>query len=530
MDITLHRPVRILCLEDNDGDRELLEQTLVADGLNCNFRHAKSRQEFETALSQGPFDLIISDFSLPAYDGMTALATVRKLDGQTPFIFVSGTIGEDRAIESLKSGATDYVLKDRRERLVSAVRRALRESHERAERKRLEEQLRQAQKMEAIGQLASGVAHDFNNLLAVIKLNVDLAVMVDQKIDEQVRENLKQINTAVDRAAGLTRQLLAFSRKQAMRPQSVNLVEVMKNLKKMLDRIIGEDIALQCSHGRHLPYVHADVGMIEQVLLNLVVNARDAMPEGGDLVISTKKLRVNSEHIPPGGDFAAGDFICLRVSDTGCGIPPENLARIFEPFFTTKEAGKGTGLGLATVYGIVKQHGGWIRVSSRMGVGTIFRIFLPAIEPPASKGESLSGTQPGIRRGGQETILLVEDEMAVRSSTSKLLGGYGYRVIQAASGREALEIWRKQELNIDLLLTDVVMPGGVTGRELAEQLRLQKPALKVIFVSGYSSNVINKDTDFLQQENSHFMQKPYQVQVLLDTIRRCFNGAAVVVG
>jgi CheY-like chemotaxis protein len=214
--------------------------------------------------------------------------------------------------------------------------------------------------------------------------------------------------------------------------------------------------------------------------------------------------------------------------DTGCGIPPENLARIFEPFFTTKEVGKGTGLGLATVYGIVKQHGGWIRVSSRVGIGTIFRIFLPAIEASAVNGVSRLGMEPGNRRGGHETILLVEDEVAVRSSTGKLLGTLGYRVIPAASGPEALEIWKKLERNIDLLLTDVVMPGGVTGRELAEELRQQKPALKVIFVSGYSLNAMNKDGDFLHRENNYFMQKPYQVQVLLDTIRQCLNGAVAV--
>ncbi len=378
------KPLQILHLEDNDQDRELLEVVLVADGLACDFVHAKTRLEFEVALVRRTYDLIISDFSLPAYDGMAALATVRKTDLETPFIFVSGTIGEERAIESLKSGATDYVLKDRRERLVSAVRRALRESNERLERRRLEEQLRQAQKMEAVGQLASGVAHDFNNLLAAIQGNAELALANGDKLDPDTRENLTEIAEASQRAANLTRQLLTFSRKQAIEPRPINLTDLINNLAKMLKRIIGNTVLLQYACRSHTPYVHADVTMMEQILLNLVINARDAMPYGGDLIISTKKLRVGSKHVQASPEAREGEFVCLRVRDTGCGIPPQILARIFEPFFTTKELGKGTGLGLAMVYGIVKQHRGWIRVSSQVTVGTVFRIFLPAIEPPAS--------------------------------------------------------------------------------------------------------------------------------------------------
>ena len=528
METSTKRPIRILCLEDNVNDRELLEGILAGDGLVCDFVHARSRQEFESALVPGAFDLIISDFNLPAYDGMTALATVRKGDAQTPFIFVSGTIGEERAVESLKGGATDYVLKDRRERLASAVRRALRESQDRAERRLLEDQLRQAQKMEAIGQLAGGVAHDFNNLLAVIRLNAELALVNSEKLDNTTRDNLTQITVASDQAARLTRQLLAFSRKQAIRPQPVNLMDVVNNLAKMLKRIIGEDICLQCVQGRHLPFVQADVGTMEQVLLNLVVNARDAMPKGGDLLITTKKLRVGVEHIPINEEIQPGYFICLRVRDTGCGIPAENLHRIFEPFFTTKEVGKGTGLGLATVYGIVKQHGGWIRVSSRVGAGTVFRIFLPAIEvPPASPVSSQSESS---RWRGSETILLVEDDDSVRLTTSRTLATFGYKVIEAASASEAMEIWRTTATPIDLLLTDVVMPGGVTGRDLADELRKHKPMLKVVLVSGYNLNAIGNDTGFLRKENNYFLQKPFQARLLVETIRRCLetpNASAI---
>lgn len=520
------KAIRILCLEDSEQDRMVLEETLESDGLICNLVHARDREEFEAALGQGLFDLIISDFTLPGYDGMAALAAARKAQEQTPFIFVSGTIGEDRAIEGLKRGATDYVLKHRRDRLAPAVRRALREARERSERRQLEVQLRQAQKMEAFGQLAFGVAHDFNNLLAVIRGNAQLALKRSQKGGEEVQENLAQITTASEKAANLTRQLLAFSRKQEWRPRPVNLNVAINNMTKMLRRIIGEDIQLRHSHDGQTPCVHADEGMIEQVLLNLVVNARDAMPQGGDLLISTKKLRIDAKYARSSSQEGSGEFICLRVRDTGRGIAPENMERIFEPFFTTKEAGKGTGLGLATVYGIVKQHRGWIRVSSRVGAGTVFRIFLPAVEPP-NPCAALPETEPDVRNGS-ERLLLVEDDPSVRLVTRRLLGMHGYQVIEAATGREALEIWRSQQATIDLLVTDMVMPGGITGRDLAEQLRQHRPELKVVFVSGYCANVVGVDSDYFQGRNNFFLQKPYHPRALMDILRDCLDEPAGV--
>ncbi|HTB85088.1 MAG TPA: response regulator [Candidatus Sulfotelmatobacter sp.] len=515
----LRKPYRILCLEDNLNDRTLLASTLLAEGIACDFAYAQTRQEFESALGLPAFDLIISDFTLPGYDGMSALARARTLQAETPFIFVSGTIGEDRAIESLKNGATDYVLKDRRDRLVSAVQRALREGRERAERKKLEEQLRQAQKMEAIGQLAGGVAHDFNNLLAVIQGNAELALM-ESGLDGPLREYLTQITGASGRAANLTRQLLAFGRKHAMRPQPLNLNSLVGNLTRMLKRIIGEDVRLECQYDGQ-PFVHADPGMIEQVILNLVVNARDAMPNGGQLVVSTRTVHLDETITTPHPEVRSGEFACLSVSDTGTGITPENLAHIFEPFFTTKEIGKGTGLGLATVYGVVKQHDGWVDVSSRVNEGTTFEIFLPAIQPPA--GTPPPAHSQAKRRGGTERILLVEDDEAVRLMTRLTLERHGYRIIEACSGRKALEMWHAGPLEIDLLLTDIVMPEGIDGRRLAELLREQTPALKVVFVSGYSLNVISKDTEFFKRRNNYFLQKPYPAHVLIETVRHCLD-------
>ena len=513
------RLTKILCLEDNPADRALIEALLSAEGIPCGFTYAKTRDEFESELKQS-FDLIISDFSLPSYDGMSALAAARQTQPDTPFIFVSGTIGEGRALESLKNGATDYVLKDRRDRLVSAVQRALREGRERAERKRLEEQLRQAQKMEAIGQLAGGVAHDFNNLLAVIQGNAELSLMTVSETDARTREFLKQITEASHRAANLTRQLLAFSRKQTVRLETVNLKTLIANLTKMLNRIIGEDIRLHC-HYEGESFVQADAGMMEQIIVNLVVNSRDAMPHGGRLQISIKNVCIDETFDPAHPEARSGDFACLNVTDTGSGIAPENMARIFEPFFTTKEVGKGTGLGLATVYGIVKQHNGWVSVSSEVGKGTTFEVLLPSAKSP--KAATAGPSSESALRGGTEKILLVEDDEAVRIMTRKLLESYGYQIVEAASGRKALDLWPSLGSSIDLLLTDIVMPDGVNGRDLADQLRRFLPDLKVIFVSGYSLSVIGGDTDFLKRRNNYFLQKPFQARALMETIRHCLD-------
>jgi signal transduction histidine kinase/FixJ family two-component response regulator len=385
-----------------------------------------------------------------------------------------------------------------------------------------QEQLRQSQKLEAIGQLAGGIAHDFNNLLTVIRGNTELVLMTPAQLQPIAVECLNQAVAAADRAAKLTRQLLAFSRKQVMQSQPLNLSEVVSNMSKMLKRIIGEHIQLQCLCEPGLPMVLADAGMLEQVLVNLVVNARDAMPRGGQLVISISVVELDSVQARNHEEARAGRFITLRVADTGTGIASEHLPHIFEPFFTTKDVGKGTGLGLATVYGIVKQHQGWIDVSTKLGHGSMFTLFLPANEAhPALHAETKGPSKPA---GGKETILLVEDEDSVRLLTRRLLEKFGYTVHEATSGRAALDVWRSRSLQLDLLLTDIIMPEGVTGRELAEQLRAGNPRLKVVFTSGYSGDVLGHDTEFVRQTNSRFVAKPCSPQLLLETIRQYLDA------
>ncbi len=385
--------------------------------------------------------------------------------------------------------------------------------------KRLEDQLRQSQKMDAIGQLAGGVAHDFNNILTVIHGHASLLLAGGNLTGVAVR-SAQQIGQAAERAAALTRQLLTFSRRQVMQPKRLDLNEVVSNMTKMLARILGEDIALQLNYFPQPALVEADAGMMEQVLLNLAVNSRDAMPGGGQLAIKISILDLRAGHPDQHSEARAGRFVCLRAADNGCGIAPQNLRRVFEPFFTTKEVGKGTGLGLATVYGIVKQHQGWIEVESEMGKGTAFKVFIPcsgqAAEPADEK--QADATLPG----GTETILVVEDEAPVRELVCSLLAARGYHILQAESGAKALEVWSNSKETIDLLLTDLVMPDRINGRELAEKLWADRPKLKVIFTSGYSADVVGKD--FVLRRGLNYLQKPYHPLKLALTVRDCLDA------
>jgi signal transduction histidine kinase/CheY-like chemotaxis protein len=390
------------------------------------------------------------------------------------------------------------------------------------ERKELEEQLRQAQKMEAIGQLAGGVAHDFNNMLTVIRGHTELLLMQPDRVNGSTADSLGQVVAAADRASNLTRQLLTFSRKQPMQAHPLDLDDVLGNLTKMLKRIIGEDIQFRCSHGAGLPMIHADTGMIEQVLVNLVVNARDAMPDGGQLHVITEKVMIETDRLQGHPERRPGTFVSVTVSDTGTGIAPEHMARIFEPFFTTKEIGKGTGLGLATVYGIVKQHEGWIEVRTKVGAGTSFQVFLPGLQSHEVASAPLEKEAPP--EGGTETILLVEDDDAVRSLTRQLLEHFGYSVREANSGREALELWQNALAEIDLLLTDMIMPGGVSGRELAHRLLERRPELKVIYLTGYSDENLAGDTSFMRRTQSLLLQKPCPWNQLLAAVRGCLDS------
>jgi nitrogen fixation negative regulator NifL len=386
------------------------------------------------------------------------------------------------------------------------------------EQKHLESELRQAQKLEAVGQLAGGVAHDFNNILAAILMHLGLLQM-NGNLDESTKGALKDLEAAAQRAAGLTRQLLMFSRRSVLAVKPLDLNEVIENLLKMLRRLIGENINLRFEAATNLSLIEADAGMMEQVLMNLVVNARDAMPQGGRISISTASVEFDSRRVDNYPDRRPGRFVCLEVQDTGCGMEPEILKRIFEPFFTTKEAGKGTGLGLATAYGIVAQHKGWVEVDSLPGHGTTFRTFLPTVSPGALPPPEPPKMEP-IRRGS-ETILVVEDEQGVRRIVAQALRLLGYTILEASNGKEAMALWQERGAGVQLVFTDMVMPEGTTGLELIEKLRALRPNLRAIVSSGYSAEI--SQTGAPSKAGIIYLPKPYETKVLAKVVRECLD-------
>jgi PAS domain S-box-containing protein len=391
-----------------------------------------------------------------------------------------------------------------------------------AERDRLERQLNQSQRLESLGQLAGGVAHDFNNLLAVISnyaafVREELTSRAPQGDWDSVREDIKQIEGAAERAAGLTRQLLAFARRDVIKPRALNLNEVIERVEQLLVRTLGEHVELSTDLASGLGPVLADPGQLEQVLLNLAVNARDAMPAGGKLIISTMRTNVDADLAASRVGLTPGRYISLRVSDTGTGMPQAVIDRAFEPFFTTKAKGEGTGLGLATVYGIITQADGYVQIYSEAGLGTTFTIWLPEssqpVQPSAPERKAAQG-------GAGETVLVIEDEQAMRELTRRILARNGYKVITAVDGFDAIEIAARHPLDIDVLLTDVVMP-HMLGREAANRISALCPAARVLFMSGYSHGVL--DTQGILEDGVNLIEKPFTEAALLAKLRETLS-------
>jgi two-component system cell cycle sensor histidine kinase/response regulator CckA len=627
-------PLRVLLLEDSVADAELIIERMQDADPGTRIDHAVTRKQFAELLAGHEYDVVLADFGLPNWTGMEALRELRRLGFSTPLIIVTGELGDERAVECVRAGAADYVLKDGNlARLPFAARRAVEESRARiesfraqlaleesaerfrklteasfdaieitqsgvvrevnrgflemfgyttpdevvgrritdfvaaesradverriadniegthelvgkrkdgkeilleatsrmhasedrtvritalrdmTERRELEDQFRQAQKMEAVGRLAGGVAHDFNNLLTVILSYTDMLIEGVSPKDPRV-DDLSEIRKAAVAAGSLTRQLLAFSRQQVIEPRPVDLNQVVASTEKMLRRLIGEDIEVETTFSSTVLTVMIDPGQLEQVMMNLAVNARDAMPGGGKLTLETASVKIDAAYARDHRPLTPGRFAMLAVSDVGIGMDEETRSRIFEPFFTTKGVGQGTGLGLATVYGIVKQSNGFIWVYSEPGRGTSFKIYFPLLdEAPGEYTATIASEAPA---NGTETILLAEDEAAVRAASRQILERYGYNVLEAPNGTLALSIAHRRGVTIDLLLTDVVMP-EMSGRELAERFTKLKPRAKVLFMSGYTDDAIVRHGEL--RPGTAYLQKPFSPDALARKVR-----------
>ena len=513
-------PLQILIVEDDPTDAELMVLELQRSEFDFEWQRVDTEVEFLAKLNPG-LNLILSDYKMPNFTGLRALELLKQQPAlDIPFIVVSGSIGEETAVDVLQHGAADYLLKDRIARLGPAVRRALKEVEERAERKRLEAQFIEAQKMEVVGQLAGGVAHDFNNVLAVIMGYSDL-IAQELGFDNPLQKYAEEIRLAAKRAAGLTQQLLIFSRKQVVQAVVLDLNEVVESMETMLRRLIDENVEMTMAYGNQIGQIKADSGYVWKVLMNLVVNARDAMPNGGKLAIETSVVKLDEASARAHPEMTPGKYVMLSVKDTGTGMTEEVKAHLFQAFFTTKETGKGTGLGLVTCQTIVRQSGGYIDVCSELGRGTTFNIYFPRIDLPAHVA-TRSLARSGPLRRGTETVLLVEDEPSVRHLAQGVLKAQGYDVLTAPNGQDALRVAREhQGPPIALVVTDVVMP-RMGGKVMSEWLKISYPDVKVLFTSGYTEDAIAHHG--VLDAGVEFLPKPYSPSSLARKVRELLEA------
>lgn len=497
-------PVGILHLEDNREDAALVASMLRGGGIEAVIDVVDTRSAFGATIAQGRHDLILADYQLPQFDGLEALAIARRLRPDIPLIMVSGVLGEEAAIESMRSGATDYVLKTRLSRLVPAVRRALQEAQERAERRLLEEQFLQAQKMELFGRLAGGVAHDFNNILTIVMSNCGL-ILAGMAPSDPHHHLVEEIEQAGLRGASLTRQLLIFARHEARNPEILEVDEVLRTAAPLLRRLVPESVRIAMHLSAGPARIEADRRHLEQAIMNLVVNARDAMPRGGNIRIET-------------GASESGP-VEIAIRDTGYGMTPEVRARIFEPFFSTKPSGTGTGLGLPTVQRVVGESGGDVAVESAPGQGTSFTITFPRHTGDLSP-QSNHRAHPVLPRGS-ETILVVEDDPAVRERAAGMLARQGYDVLTAADGREAVDLLAQKRGGVSLVFTDVIMPEMNAGA-MARRLRELHPGLRILFTSGYTEQAIAPEGVIAGMVD--FLPKPYGLESLAGKVRETLDA------
>jgi two-component system cell cycle sensor histidine kinase/response regulator CckA len=520
-------PLRILHLEDNPYDSEIVSMLLADENIPCEIQRVETHKDFEAALEKGNYTLIISDFSLPAFDGLKALTLTRGKAGDMPFILFSGTIGEETAIECLKQGATDYVLKERPARLISAVRTILKQLEERERRKAFEAELRRSaerekemearflrmQRMESIGSLVSGIAHDLNN--ALVPVLMGCGFLRSERLSPESEQVLSTMEISAQRGADMLRQVLAFARGVEGKKSPVQIKLILREMEKIARDAFPKTIRVRVNVEGDLWPVSGYHTQLYQVLMNLSINARDAMPNGGHLTFQAENVQLEKGGPRIHPDASPGPYLLVTVSDTGMGMPQEVLEKLFQPFFTTKEHGKGTGLGLSTSLNIVKTHGGFITVDSRVGEGTRFRIYLPSLSPVAGVEE-----EPKLARlptGNGEGILVVDDESSICEITKATLENYGYRVLVANSGPEAVAIYAEKRKEIQLVVTDTDMP-FMDGEATSIALKKINPKLKIIMASGSVPGKHEKESPANSDIISAFVPKPYTVDRLLTVV------------
>jgi PAS domain S-box-containing protein len=645
----MNTPLHVLHLEDSRRDAELIRSMLEVEGLDCEIIHVKNKEEFEAAISNNSFDVILSDFALPHYNGLTALDFARSRIPSVPFILVSGTVGEELAVQSLRTGATDYILKQKPARLVEAIRRALEEAKERtkrqqaeealrkseerfqfaaratsdviwdwdlqtnnfwrnesfnkvfgyraeeiepgaeswisrlhpedkervlsglhalgeksgevwsdeyrfrrgdgtyadifdrgyviydaagksvrmigammdiSEKKKLEAQFLRAQRMESIGALAGGVAHDLNNILAPILMVADL--LQDESVSKENRQMLEIVKSSAMRGSEMVKQILSFARGVSGEHAVLQIKHLIGDMAKLLQETFPRSIQIRTDFGKDLRLVKGDATQLHQVLMNLCVNARDAMPNGGSLLIEAVNVMLEEKHTPMHPKPLSGPYVLLTVADTGEGIPSHLLDKIYEPFFTTKDVGKGTGLGLSTVLGIVKTHNGFVEISSHVGKGTTFRVYLPAsAAPETASGEDKPPAPP---MGHGEQILVVDDEFAVLEITRETLGLFNYQVLTAKNGAEAVTVYHQHHADIKVVITDMMMP-IMDGTATIQALQQIDPQVRIICVSGLSSKPNLAAAAQLNVQAS--LKKPFTPEKLLTTLRHVIDEKAL---
>lgn len=507
--------MKILHLEDNPRDAELTHLGLLEQWPDCEIQVVASRIDFQAALATSP-DLVLSDFNMPGYNGLEALRHARATAPEIPFIFLSGTIGEERALEALRSGASDYVIKDRPKRLIPAVERALNDVRLARERRATEEQMQRVQRLENIGMLAAGIAHDFNNVLAPLLMGIPLLRM--RELPERDQKILASMENSASRGAGLVKQILGFAHGVTGEVQVIQPAHLIDEIVGMMRQTFPKTITItDRTEGRLWP-IKANPTHFHQVLLNLCVNARDAMPKGGTLTIHAANQTLDEVGAASLPEALPGDYLALEITDTGTGIPSDVLAHIWEPFFTTKGEGKGTGLGLATVRGLVRDHAGIITLQSQPGRGTTFKLLFPAT--PGHEAAAVAGNLTTIPRGHGELVLVVDDDASVREITSATLSGHGYRALAAVDGTEALALFAPRSLEIRAVVTDLDMP-NLDGVALVKVVQTLNPSIRIILVSG-SANATDPRRE--PPPDGAFLSKPFSGELLLSTLHRLLNA------